>query len=153
MTLRLTTGLRNAMLDNASFKSIMGSGVLEIYSGSQPSSAANAASGSKLVTITQSGLTFSSASPSTCLNFASVAASGQINKSSGETWKGTASQAGTAAWFRFYSNNHTTGASASAQRFDGACGVGTGELQMSSTSIASGATITIDTFQVALPAS
>lgn len=52
MTLRLSTGLRNAALAIGSVKDILSNGCLYIYSGSQPASADAAATGSLLCTIT-----------------------------------------------------------------------------------------------------
>jgi hypothetical protein len=53
--------------------------------------------------------------------------------------------AGTAGWFRYYSNAYTTGLSTTAIRVDGTCGVTTGELRMSSTTVAVGAVSTVST--------
>lgn len=52
MTLRLSTGLRNAALAHGSVKDILSNGCLYIYSGSQPASADAAPTGTLLCTIT-----------------------------------------------------------------------------------------------------
>lgn len=52
MSLRLSTGLRNFMMHNGSFKRAFEGGKLLIYSGSQPSSADDAAAGTLLCTVT-----------------------------------------------------------------------------------------------------
>src|SRR5574340_442047 len=52
MTIRLSTGFRNHVLQHSSFKRTLQGGKLEIYSGSQPSSADAAPTGTLLATIT-----------------------------------------------------------------------------------------------------
>lgn len=54
MTLRLSTALRNAVLDGGSIKAALQGGKLMIYTGSQPSSADSAPTGTLLATITSS---------------------------------------------------------------------------------------------------
>ena len=53
MALRLSTGLVNKMMDTGSFKDIFANAVLDIYSGTQPTAADDAASGAALVLITK----------------------------------------------------------------------------------------------------
>lgn len=156
MTIRLSTGLRNALLSSNDFKTAFAGGVLEIYTGSVPSSANSAVTSSAIVKITASGATHTASSASTAggLSFSS-ASSGAIAKSSAQTWKDSSASSGTAAWFCLYDNSHTKSVSSAGTvvRLQGSCGVGSGDLRMSNTSIASGATITIDTFTITMPAS
>ena len=127
-------------------------GIIEIYSGTQPATADLAETGTKLVRITISSGAFTPGSPTNGLNL-SDAASGVTSKESGEVWSGVGLASGTAGWFRYYDNNYTTGDSSSAVRFDGVCGVGTGELRMSSLSIAVSATTTVDSGSLTVPSS
>lgn len=156
MTIKLSTGLRNKLLSSADFKTAFAGGVLEIYAGSINSSADVAITASAIVKITSSGQTHTASSASTAggLSFSS-ASSGAIAKSSAQTWKDSSASSGTAAWFVLYDNSHTKSLSSAGTivRLMGSCGVGSGDLRMSSTSIASGATITIDTFTITMPAS
>ena len=125
-------------------------GVIEIYTGTQPTTADLTESGTKLVRITVASGAFTPGSPTNGLNLADAAA-GVTSKESGEVWSGVGLAAGTAGWFRYYDNSYTTGASSTAKRFDGVCGVGTGQLQMSSLTVALGATITVDTGSITAP--
>lgn len=128
--------------------------VMRIYSGSQPTDADTAESGTLLVEITESSGAFSGGSPTNGLNFdGDGAASGVLSKESAETWSGAASAPGTAGWFRIYANAYTTGSSTTAVRFDGSCGTSGAQLNMASTSITASGTVTIDSFSVTLPAS
>jgi len=140
-----------AQLKGGSIKELFKDSVIRIYSGSQPSSADLAETGTLLVTITVSSGTFTGGAVTNGLELG-TAASGIIAKNS-DVWSGAAVATGTAGWFRWYANDYTTGASTSAVRMDGAIGTSGAQLNMSSTSITSGATTTIDSWQITVPAS
>ena len=134
-----------------SLKDVFHDGVLKIYSGSQPTDADTATSGTLLVTISVSAGTFAHDAFDNGLEFG-TAASGAISKSSSETWQGTAVASGTAGYFRFYANPTDAGAaSTTLPRIDGSIGTSGADLNLSSTSITSGQTYTIDTFTLTLP--
>lgn len=123
MATRLSTELKTAKAQAVADEFNSSGTTLKIYTGTQPASADDAASGTLLVTITL---------PNPCFGTAS---SDAISKTG--TWSGTASATGTAGWFRLES--------AGADVLDGACGAGSGELDLSSTSITSGGVVTINT--------
>jgi hypothetical protein len=84
------------------------------------------------------------------LNFLKAVA-GVMNKES-TTWKGDAGNTGTAAWFRFIAGGHTSaGASTDDIRMDGTTATSGGDMTLTSTAIASGATQTINTFTLTVP--
>jgi len=158
MALRLSLGLRKKRMGHAAgddFKTLFATGMMRIYSGSQPATASAAEQGTLLCTITQGGVAYNKSSASTVLVFGNADSSGAVNIASSDTWQGTAVATGTAGWFRFYSSSAATGVDSSGAkvRFDGAVGTSGSQLNVSSTSFVSGATITIDTFSVTLPAS
>jgi hypothetical protein len=152
MALRLSTGLRNKLLGTASFKTIMQNGVIRIFPGVQPASADDAEGATHVIEITVSSGTFTPGTATNGLNFADPA-SGACTKAAAEVWSGAAVATGTAGWFRFYANDRTTGADTSYARFDGSVSTSGAQLNMSSTAITSGATTTIDSFIVTMPAS
>jgi hypothetical protein len=128
---------------------------MKIYTGSQPTSADDAESGSELVQITISSGAFVAGSDDNGINFGQVA-SGILGKGlscddgvTEEVWSGVASATGTAGWFRIFDNDLTTGASTVKPRVDGRIATSGSQLDMASTSITSGGTITIDS--VSLP--
>lgn len=133
-----------------SLRDLFHRGVIRIYSGSQPASADTAESGTLLVTITSSSGAFVAGAPSNGLEFEAPTA-GVLPKSTTQTWSGTAAATGTAGWGRLYDNAYTTGASSTAVRYDFSVGTSGADLNLSSTSIVSGATITIDTFTITQP--
>lgn len=131
MAERLNDAARNRQAD--SIGDDFNNATLKIYTGSQPA-AGGAATGTLLVTITL---------PADAMG---AAASGVASKSG--TWSGTASDTGTAGWFRIES-------SAGSRWYDGAVTAtgGGGEIELTSTSIVSGQTVTITSFSVTQPAS
>ncbi len=153
MTVRLSDGLRTAMLETGSLETALSLGFMFIYTGSQPAAANDAASGSLLVTIAVDdgavGLTFDA-----------IITAGVLAKAAAETWSGTAALTGTAGWFRFHkldTNKATTtttaaGSSTTLQRLDGSIAVSGGDLQMSNTSIVAAAIQTVSTFNLTLAA-
>lgn len=142
MALRLSTQARTNMAGTQGLKSLFNSGYINIYTGSQPTGADYAETGSLLVTIGiggTGGITFG------------TAAAGALPKSA-EVWSGTVAAAGVGGWFRLYDSNHTTGTNGTAVRMDGNVGVSGSDLVLSNTSLALAATLTIDTFTLTVPA-
>jgi hypothetical protein len=131
---------------------LLRNGVIEVYTGSQPATSDLAEAGTKLLRITVASGAFTPGSPDNGLNLGE-SASGVTSKETAEVWSGVGLAAGTAGWFRYYDNAYVTGASSTAVRFDGVCGVGTGELRLSSLSVAIGATTTVDSGAVTMPSS
>jgi len=150
MGLRLSTGLRAAIMASTGFVGGMTGGVLDIFSGAIPADAdAAEGAGTKLLRITVDHGAF----PANALHFEATAPAGVAEKSTSETWQGLGLADGTAAWFRFYDSNDVQGASTTELRFDGTVGTSGADLILSSTSIIAGATTTIDTATFTLPAS
>lgn len=141
-----------AAAQGGSLKDTMRNGRLVLYTGSQPATADDAVT-SPLVTITESSGDFTAGEEDNGLEFGD-ADDGELSKASGETWSGEATATGTAGWFRFYGNATDAGAEDTAgtlPRIDGSVGTSGADLNMSSTSITSGATYTIDSFKLTLP--
>ena len=131
---------------------LMKYGTLHIYSGSQPTDADSAETGTKLVEITQSGGSFTSGIETNGLVMGNVT-SHALKRETGEVWSGVAVASGTAGWFRFYQNDVVTGSSTSAIRFDGAIATSGAQLNMSNTTVTLGGTTTIDAVTLTQPAS
>ena len=141
------------VVEGGTFRELFKNGVLVIYAGSQPADADADESGyTQLCQITRGGATFAAGDGQNGLNFDPVSG-GTLTKKQSETWSGTNDADGTAGWFRFYDNSKTTGSSSTAVRFDGNIATSGAQLNMSSTSLSSGATTTIDSFAVTLPSS
>ncbi len=147
MALSLSTGLRDGILDTSALNTLLDAGEIRIWSGSPPSSADDAATGTLLVTInTSTGSGFD-------CKFLDTAASGVLSKQT-NTWDGVAVATGTAGYFRYCaSTSDDDGSTTTGVRIQGQIQTSGAELNMSSTTITSAATTTIDTFDITMPAS
>ncbi|MCP4257966.1 MAG: hypothetical protein GY774_10625 [Planctomycetes bacterium] len=144
MALKLSTGLRDGMLDTSPFRTLLDASRLKLYSGSAPADA-DAAEGTLLVSI-------GSAHADTHCHFLAGAVSGVLSKDA-HVWRAAATATGTATHFRLVVNTDTGVLSTSEIRMQGTIGTSGADLNMSAVSIVSGATQTIDTFNVTMPAS
>lgn len=144
MTLKVSTGLRNKLLDTGSLATLMAGGLIKIYSGSPPASADDAASGSLLCTISLN-------STGTGINMASTASGGVLAKSTSETWSGVVALSGAATYYRHVAASDTGASSTTQARLQGEIATAGAELNLSSTTLTSGATQTVDYYSVALP--
>jgi hypothetical protein len=142
--MKLSTGLRNKMLDTGSLKSIFAAGFIKIYSGSEPADADAAVTGTLLCTISINAT-------GTGVNFASSAVAGVLSKSGSEVWKGVNAATGTAGYFRHVAAGDDGTLSSTQARIQGSIGVSGADVNLSSTSLTSGADQTIDYYSVALP--
>lgn len=146
MALRLSTGMVNKLMDTASFKTLLAGCFIDIYSGTQPASADDAATGTKLVTLTKSG------DGVTGLTFEATATNGVLEKNPAETWQGTAVAGGTAGWFRMREASDTgVGASTTAVRVDGAISTSGAEMNLGSLTITQGAPFILSSAAFTLP--
>lgn len=149
MSMRLSTGLRNKVLDGGSgggFKGALNLGFIAILTGSQPVSPDNPATGTLLGTVSVNGA-------GTGLTF-DAAAAGVLAKAAAETWRFTGLADGVAGWFRFYAPGDTiTNSSSSAARLDGSIGTSGADLNLTNLNITVGQVNTCDTFTITQPAS
>lgn len=139
----ISTALRNQIINgilNSQAGISFDSGTLEIRSGAAPGPDA-AATGTVLATITLPADAFAAAS------------AGAAAKSG--TWEDTSADAGgTAAHFRIIQSGDTNGATGSTdERIEGTVSTSGADLNLDSTSISAGQTVTISTFTVTMPAS
>jgi hypothetical protein len=158
--IRLSTGLRTLWLGTAAsakaVQELLSGGMIRIYSGAQPANADAVETGTLLCDITLASGAFTpgaNGASTNGLTFADAVAAA-IGKTVAEVWSGEGLAANTAGWFRFYASERVTGASTSSVRFDGdvsSVAAGTGDLQIDSTSIATGAVVTVTQFDINLP--
>ncbi len=126
MALQLSVSVRNARLD-AIETTISNSAIMKIRTGAAPADCATADSGTVLATLSL---------PS---DWMAAASSGSKAKSG--TWSdASADNSGTALHFRIYDSGGTT------CHIQGTVGVGSGDLQLDSTSFTSGQAFTVTSF-------
>jgi hypothetical protein len=153
MSLKLSTGLRNGMLNATGFTTAFNDGIIYIYSGPQPTDADQATQGTLLLRITQNNGAWSAGSATNGLGF-DAPASGVISKAAAETWRGLGVTDGTAGWFRLCGNPADAGGSSTTlPRMDGTVAVSGGDMNVASISIVTNAPTTLDTFTFTLPSS
>jgi hypothetical protein len=156
MAIRISDALRTAALVTGSWKSRLDGGFIYMFSGTQPTSAEDAANGTLLAVFSIDALGV------TGLTFTTGDNAGEMKKTVAEAWEATGLADGTARWFRFNrlnTNETTTRAEALAaaggtvERIDGSVGTSGSDLTAASVAIATSAPLTIDTLVVVQPAS
>ena len=145
MTLKVSTGLRNGLLDSGSLKSQLDGGRINIYAGAVPASADESLGSATLlcaVTLNSTG---------SGINFDAAAVGDTLSKAPGEVWSGVNAATGTATFYRHVAAGDDGTLSASAPRLQGEVGTAGKELNLSSVALTSGATQTIDYYSVTQP--
>ncbi|MDD5375275.1 hypothetical protein [Acidithiobacillus sp.] len=141
--LKISTGLRNAMLDSATLRTALSLGKVMIYSGVAPVTADAAVTGTLLCTITNN-------STATGVTM-DVAAAGTIAKTSTEVWSGVNVATGTASYYRHVAAGDTGASSTTEARVQGLIATSGAELNLTSVTLSSAATQTIDFYSITLP--
>lgn len=142
---KLSTGLRNKLLDTAPLKTIFNLGFLELYSGTVPADADQSISGATLL------VRFSNNNTTTGLTFASTASGGAITKNLAETWSKAAAGTGTATFFRLVAAGDTGTLSTTEARIQGSVGLAGADLNLASMSFTATTVYSCDSFTVSLP--
>ena len=94
MALKLSTGLRNAMLDSSNLRTLLNGGLINVYDGTVPSTADAALSGNTLL------CTFSLNSTGAGISFDTTATGDTLAKAPAEVWAGNPAATGTATFYR-----------------------------------------------------
>jgi hypothetical protein len=146
MTLKISTGLANALLDTAPLKTAMTLAFIDIYSGAQPANANAAFTGTLLATIDVAGVG---------VTWGPTAAAGVLSKTVAETWQEAAAIAtGTAGWFRIRLTGDAGGLDVSTyKRIDGTIATSGGDMNVGSLTVTAGAPFIISAAAITLPLS
>jgi hypothetical protein len=145
MAIKTSTGLRNQMLDTNPLKTVFNLGFLKIYAGAVPADAdASIGSATLLCTVSVN-------STGTGITFASTASGGTIVKNSGEVWSGVNVATGTATFYRLVAAGDTGASSTTEARVQGTVATSGADLNLTSTSLTSAATQSIDYYSLTLP--
>jgi hypothetical protein len=145
MTALVYTAMRNQLLDGGSLKTALAAGFINIYTGTPPVTADAATTGTLLCII-------SLASSGTGINLGTSSA-GSIPKATAESWSGVNVASGTAGYFRWVAPGDDGTLSTLQKRLQGSCGMSGADLNMSSINLVNGATQTIDSSSITMPAS
>ena len=154
MAWRLSTGMKNAILNDKGLKEALANGQIRIYSGPQPDSADAAEQGALLTIITLSSGAMVSGTTTNGLNL-DAPDGGIIGKPSASVWSGKNLANGSAGWFRWYPNDFDShmGAATGGNkiRIDGNCATSGGQMNLSSTNLKINVTTTVDNVALFLP--
>lgn len=145
MTLKASTGLRNKLLDTGSLRSILDLGSLKMYSGTVPASADDALGSATLLT------TITNDSTATGLTMDAAAVAGVLAKASAEVWSGVNVASGTATFYRHVAVGDTGVSSTTQARVQGTIALAGADMNLTSTTLANGATQTVDFYTLNLP--
>jgi len=146
MALKVSTGLRNYMMDTGSLGDALALGFINIYAGSPPADADAAVGGATLLLqLTESG------DGVTGLNMAAAAVNGVLSKLSSEDWQGTVLTNGTAAWYRHVEAADTGVSSTTEKRIQGTIATAGADMNMTDVALVASAVETVNSYSVALP--
>jgi len=151
MTIELSTGLRNGMLNATGMKEAFANGVLYLYSGPQPANADAAVTGTLLGIVSKNAGAFSFGVGTNGLNLAAPAA-GVVAKDA-DNWQTIGIANGTIGWFRLMGNPvDSLGVSTALPRMDGSVAISGADMNFANIAMVIGAPLTIDTFAYTFPA-
>lgn len=145
MTIRLSTGLTNGLLGTSAFKTLLEDSTgfqIDLYTGVRPATPDAAATGTKLASIKVG---------SAKCHLDTAAAAGVILKSTSEAWAGTGIADGSVGYYRVITGTDDgLSLSTTAIRVDGTVATSGGDMNMTSTTIATGAPVVVPTAQFSI---
>jgi len=147
--LKISTGLRNAMLASAAMQSSLNLGVINIYAGNvQPTAdAALDSTNVLLCTITNNSTT----TGLTLGGGTGAVSAGILGKTSTEVWSGVNVASGVATMYRHVAAGDTGALSTTAPRIQGQIATAGSDMNLTNTTLSIGATQTLSSYSVALP--
>lgn len=142
MALKFSTALANSVLDNwlngGAGQSFFNSAILEIRSGTRPTTPDDAPVGTVLASITIPADSHAAASSKACTKLG--------------TWQDASADAtGTASWFRVKLSGDAGTTNTTDKRVDGDVGTSGSDLNLDTVNITSGQPVTVNTFTLSLP--
>lgn len=148
MAFRYSTKLFNDFL--TTLKTDLANGVIQFYTGAQPTSPDAAVTGTYLGKATLAGGAWTAGTATNGLNFGTVG-SAAVDKATAEEWKFVCETAGTIGWARFVGNPVDAGGSSTTlPRLDFSVGIASGDAQMAKVTYAVGETGVIQSFNIPL---
>lgn len=147
MSLKISTGLANALVATAGLAAALAGAHLYIYAGTEPANADASLPGDAVLLCDVSG-------PSAAaLAWGATPVDGVLSKDAAQAWSGVNAATGTATFFRIALPADTGTSSSTAVRIQGRVAPAGAELNLSSVSLVSGATQTVEFASLAQPLS
>jgi hypothetical protein len=144
MTYRVSTGLRNYMLATGSMRQALQNGKIMLYTGPEPASADDAATGTLLCTIDKDGA-------GAGFTLDTTAVGGVIAKVPADVLRGTVVASGTPGYYRHVGSGDTGAASTTEPRVQGRIAQSGAEGNITNLPLVSGSTQDADEYSIALP--
>lgn len=146
MTIKVSTGLANAVLDTESVKTALANGKIYIYAGPVPATADEALAGETLlVTITDDATAGG-------LDMEATAVNGVLSKAAAQTWRGIVAASGTAAYYRFVEDGADPSILSTTQkRVQGTVGLAGTDIVLGDINLVAAASQAIDFYNLAIP--
>jgi len=147
--MKASTGLRNYMLDNASFKDALDDGVMRLYAGTVPATAdASVGAATLLCEITDNDQGLGAGQG---IDFETNAVDGVLTKETSQIWSGTNVDSGTATFFRVETQADDGSMSTTNPRVQGTISTAGADLNLSDPDLVDTELQTIDYFSIAIP--
>lgn len=155
MAVNFSTGLVSKLLgkngtDSGAdgLRGIFTNSVIRFYTGAAPATADAAPTGTLLGSVTIAGGAFAHGTATNGLNFGAPVGK-TVSKASAEDWKAKGVAAGTIGYFRVQANaTDDNSSSTTLPRIDGSVGITSGDMRLSTVTMAVNSIITIDTFTI-----
>jgi hypothetical protein len=141
--IKLSTGLRNALLVTGSLRGALANSEIRLYSGPEPSTADEALGGSNVLLCTIKPATGN-------FNFDSTAANGVVTKVPSDVLTGTNVASGTATFYRHVLPADAGTASSTAVRIQGNIGLAGTDMELSDTNLVNGAIQKLDYYSFSM---
>ena len=144
MALKLSTGLRNAMLDSSNLRTTINGGLIKVYDGTVPATADAALSGNTLL------CTFSLNSTGAGINFDTAAVGDTLSKAPAEVWAGNPAATGTGTFYRHVAVGDDGTLSTTQARIQGELGAGN-EMLLATNVFTVGVNRVLDAYSITFP--
>lgn len=145
MAAKLSTGLRNSMLNTTGLKSALAPMQMRLYSGTVPADAdASIGAAVLLCTITDDA-------GADELDFDTAPSAGVLAKAPAQIWRGVNAASGLCSFYRLVEETDAGGSSTTAPRIQGTVAAAGADLNLSNPTLTAAASQTIDYYTVALP--
>lgn len=144
MALKLSTGLRNAMLDSSNLRTLLNGGLIKVYDGTVPATADAALSGNTLLQ------TFSLNSTGAGINFDTAAVGDTLSKAPAEVWAGDPAATGTGTFYRHVAVGDDGTLSTTQARIQGELGAGN-EMLLATNVFTVGVNRVLDAYSITFP--
>ena len=143
MSIKTSTGLRNALMTSGSFKQLMDGGEIRIFAGTIPVNADADTAGAPLLCVIRNG--------ANGITFDSTPVDGMLQKNLSETWGGTCVGTGNPTFYRHVLSSDDNAHSLTALRYQGTVGFAGKDMNLTAATLTQGAPQSLEYHAFAFP--